>query len=335
MAKWFAGVALVLALAGWQLQGGDKQPPKKATNQAFTDVAKAGPDYAIQGEYEGKLKIKDAEEKAGAQVVARGDGKFAVLIFKGGLPGAGWDGAAQIAGEAATEGDKVTVKGKGFDGKIVEGKFTGGGGTTSFALRRIERKSHTLGQKAPDKAVVLFDGKNADEWLRGKIVENDLLSPLAPGNIVSKKSFKNFHLHLEFRTPFMPFARGQGRGNSGVYLQDRYELQVLDSFGLRGENNECGGFYTLAAPKVNMCLPPLQWQTYDIDFYAARFDADGKRIERAKVTVMHNGVLVHERLELLKETPGGQKEAETPGPLQLQNHGDPVVYRNIWVVEKK
>jgi hypothetical protein len=336
MSRWLLGAALVLGLTGLQLEGGDKkQPPKKDQNTAYTDPAKAGPDFAIQGEYEGKLKIKDTEEKVGAQVVARGDGKFVLQLYQGGLPGAGWDNVHKHAATATTEGGVVVVKGKDFTGKIANGKFTGGGGTSAFELKRVERKSPTVGKKPPDGAVVLFDGKNADEWERGKIVEGDLLSPLAPGNILSKKKFKDFKLHLEFRTPFMPYASGQGRGNSGVYLQDRYELQVLDSFGLKGENNECGGFYQQAAPKVNMCLPPLAWQTYDIDFKAARFDGDGKKTANAQVTVHHNGVLIHENLELKKETPGGQKEADTPGPIQLQNHGNPVYYRNIWVVEKK
>jgi hypothetical protein len=151
----------------------------------------------------------------------------------------------------------------------------------------------------------------------------------------SKQSFQNFTAHVEFLLPFKPYGRGQDRANSGVYLQDRYEIQVLDSFGLKGENNECGGIYTLAAPLVNMCYPPLTWQTYDIDFTAVKYDDTGKKTKNAVLTLKHNGVLVHDHLELKSNTPGnGKKEDATPGPFQLQGHGNPVFYRNIWVVPK-
>jgi len=154
------------------------------------------------------------------------------------------------------------------------------------------------------------------------------------GSLVSKRTFKDHRIHLEFRTPFMPAARGQGRGNSGVYIQGRYEVQVLDSYGLEGKDNECGGVYKIAAPRVNMCAPPLEWQTYDITFHAPTFDADGKMTANARVTVIHNGVVIHADLKLPGAT-GGKRGANQnkPGPVLLQDHGNAVQYRNIWVEE--
>jgi hypothetical protein len=158
---------------------------------------------------------------------------------------------------------------------------------------------------------------------------------LLQAGTTSKKVFTNFTLHIEFLLPFKPLGRGQDRGNSGVYLQDRYECQVLDSFGLKGENNECGGFYQQAAPLVNMCYPPLTWQTYDIDFTSPTWDESGKKLKNAVTTVKHNGVVIHDHLELKKETPGGgMKEVPKGGGIQLQGHGNPVFYRNIWIVPK-
>jgi hypothetical protein len=162
-------------------------------------------------------------------------------------------------------------------------------------------------------------------------MKNGLLLPGA----VSKQKFKDAKYHVEFRLPFMPEARGQARGNSGFYVSGCYEIQMLDSFGLEGKDNECGGIYQASAPKVNMCLPPLSWQTYDVDYTAPNFDASGKKTKNARITVRHNGVVIHENLELPHATPGGVN-GETPegGPVFLQNHGNPVRYRNIWVVEK-
>src|SRR5204862_2270785 len=139
-----------------------------------------------------------------------------------------------------------------------------------------------------------FDGTSADAWDNGK-VEHGLLSVAVPRGQTSKRKFGDCAVHVEFILPFMPRARGQARANSGVYLQGRYEVQVLDSFGLAGQNNECAGIYTFAAPRVNMCYPPLTWQTYDIDFTAARYDASGAKKSTAVITVKHNGVLVQDR----------------------------------------
>ena len=137
---------------------------------------------------------------------------------------------------------------------------------------------------------MLFDGKDAEQFSPGKLTADGLLAAGA----ASKRKFQSCQLHVEFLLPFMPAARGQGRGNSGCYLQGRYEVQMLDSFGLKGENNECGGIYSIKAPDVNMCFPPLSWQTYDIDYTAAQYE-DGKKVKNATMTVKHNGVLVHDR----------------------------------------
>ncbi len=296
-----------------------------AGSGAFTNASDAGPDFAVQGEYVG--------ENCAAQVIALGDGKFHIVGFSHGLPGVAADFEKKSEAVAQREGEKVVLKGEGWKGELANGELIGTNDEgETWKLTKTERKSPTLGVKPPAGAVVLFDGTNADAWKGGKV---DAEGNLAMG-VVSKQEFGDFALHLEFRTPFMPSARGQGRGNSGVYLQDRYEVQVLDSFGLKGESNECGGIYTLHKPKLNMCLPPLSWQTYDIEFEGAKWDADGKKLASAKVTVKHNGVLIHDHAAADRSTnSSGRKDGPGPGPIQLQNHGTPVAYRNIWLVEKK
>ena len=153
--------------------------------------------------------------------------------------------------------------------------------------------------------------------------------------MTSKHKFQDVSVHLEFQLSYMPTASGQGRANSGCYLQGRYEVQILDSFGLEGKNNECGGIYSIRDPQTNMCFPPIAWQTYDIDFTAAKYDAAGKKIADAKITVKHNGVVIHKDVALPKTTTAAPvAEGPQPGPLYLQDHGNPIRFRNIWIVEK-
>ncbi len=335
MRWWLLGfVALVAVVVAWppgDAAQAQKKRGKRKAPVAYLNPKDAGSDFPLQGEYLGDIPFG---EKAGAQVIAEGGGKFTVRFLKGGLPGAGWDGKTVSPVHVKTENGKTEFHEGNEIGEIADGKivyYTTSKKDVAITLNHVDRKSPTLGAKAPPDAVVLFDGTSADQWQGGKLVEGNLLN----NGIVSKKKFKDHKIHLEFLLPFMPYARGQGRANSGVYVQNRYELQVLDSFGLKGENNECGGFYTQYAPLVNMCFPPLSWQTYDIDFQAARFDSSGKKTADAVATVMHNGVLIQDHVKLKGPTPAGQPETDTPGPIQLQNHGDPVYFRNIWVVEKK
>ena len=328
-------MGLLLASASFaQQQPQQQQPQKKPEFATYVTVESAPKEYKTQGEYEGR----HGNLVNGFQVIALGKDGMRAVSYGGGLPGKGWNGEDKVELKGVFEGEKrervvfTRPESPNFKLVIEEGKAT----LTSqrgeqFELHKLTRQSSTIGAKPPAGAVVLFDGKNADAWNGGKVDEHGLLTV----GCTSKQSFKDFTLHLEFMTPFMPDARGQARGNSGVYLQNRYEIQVLDSFGLAGEDNECGGIYRAAKPLVNMCLPPLVWQTYDVDFTSARFDAAGKKIKNALVTVKHNDVVIHKALELQDKSGGGKPETAEGGPIHLQNHGNPVVFRNIWVAEKR
>ena len=316
-------------------------------------------DYRVQGEYSGEIP---GGGKMGAQVIALGAGAFQAVLLPGGLPGDGWDGTSRLLLDGRLDGDKATFK--TFEGnrkylaqkpeefsatrsipkgqKAWSAEISGGvlkGQTDdgkAFDLKRVERAGPSMGAKAPEGAIVLFDGTNTDEWKGGRLDKATGLLNTDGADIVTKRKFSNYTMHVEFLLPYRPDARGQGRGNSGFYQVDHYECQILDSFGLDGLNNECGGFYTKAAPKVNMCLPPLQWQVYDMEFTNAVQGSDGKKSKNASATVKHNGVVIHDNQEISGPTGGHRSDPEgTPGPIKLQGHGNPLQFRNIWIVEKK
>ena len=201
--------------------------------------------------------------------------------------------------------------------------------------------SATLGAKpsqADDKTAILFDGLSWRGWQRKDgpesqwIVRDDGSVQASGGDAVTNSTFGDFQLHVEFYCPKMSGKQGQARSNSGVYLHGRYEIQVLDSFGDPPTGNGCGALYSIAAPMVNASRPPGMWQTYDIVFRAPRFDGEGEVTELPRLTVLHNGIAIHNNLELPSTTPGGlDRTMVDVGPLLLQFHGDPVRYRNIWL----
>ena len=295
--------ALLFLHATAAVQAQNEHGPTYATPEQAAD----DPDYAVQGEY------RHCTTRDGVHVIALGNGQFRAVKYAGGLPGGGWDRETR----EEVEGDLAAIE------ELLADHY------------KTTRKSCTLGACPPRGAIVLFDGtqKSIDaHWQEGAKMDED--GYLMQG-VTSTDEFKDFTIHLEFRLPYMPEARGQARGNSGYYLQGRYEIQMLDSFGLEGLDNECGGIYSVSRPDVNMCFPPLTWQTYDVDFTAARFDEEGNLVKPAHARVRHNGVVIHNR-DLEKGTPGGPRGSidDTPGPVYLQDHGNPVRYRNIWVIPR-
>jgi len=306
----------------------------QAKGPKYTDPAKADADFAFQGEYRGEIDIEGIKIKIGVQVIALGEGKFSSVSYVGGLPGDGWDGKEKRAMSGELKDGVVVFDDDHAHGEIKGGKMhvTAKQGNASGILDKVMRKSPTAGKKAPDGATILFDGSSADNFQGGKI-EDGLLQ----AGCTTKQKFGSHKLHIEFRIPYQPQDRGQGRGNSGIYLQGRYECQMLDSFGLEGKNNECGGLYSVKDPDLNMCYPPLSWQTYDVDYTAGKYDDAGKVVTNPRVTIRHNGVLIHDDVELPGErstTAAPSKPGNLPGPIYLQRHGSPVVYRNIWLVPK-
>ena len=246
-----------------------------------TSVSQVDRDYWFQGEYLGNVRNSCGQCQAmGLQVVALGKSEFQAVLYSGGLPGGGWwSGSEQRTFKGTRDGEVLRLIGASQRIEIQKSKATlqavhqpptpASEQVVSLGeLMRVERRSQTLGLQPPAGAVVLFDGKSTDHWKNGRMTDDGLLMI----GCETKQPFRNFHMHVEFHLPYMPAARGQDRANSGVYIQSRYEVQMLDSFGLKGEHNECAGLYKFKAPDTNLCFPPLVWQTYDIEFQSPTFD---------------------------------------------------------------
>ncbi|MCA9147708.1 MAG: DUF1080 domain-containing protein [Planctomycetales bacterium] len=298
---------------------------------AVTNLADVDGDFAVMGEYSGQLLEvgSAATYPAALQVVALGNGEFRAALLRGGLPGNGWDRSDRVELKGQREGDVVKLT-----GDAVELELQGNSAKLSSAgqslgvLGKVVRRSAHEGLLPPPNSIVLFDGRDTQAFKNAKMKDGLLqigteLLPL----------FRNFQLHVEFMTPYMPAARGQDRGNSGVYIHSRYEVQVLDSFGLKGAFNECGSLYRQRSPDLNMAFPPLSWQTYDITFHAPIFDAAGNKCRNARITLLHNGVPIHDNVEIVAKTGAGKAEGPDSLPIKLQDHGNPVQFRNLWLIE--
>lgn len=302
----------------------------------------------IMGEYAGTFKPLGAQPVQGqAKVIAlgkdkAGDFKYRIILMRESLrPGA--ENIIVQFEDKRVGTDKVDFTGD-WKGGIAGGKLTAKASVKNggaFDLGRTVRRSPTLAKKPPEGAVVLLPfGVNAkvtlDAWKNKNWLLTDGGMQVNKGGQFTVGEFGDCMLHVEFRTPYEPERRGQGRGNSGVYLQGRYEVQVLDSFGLKPGMGDCGSIYGVSITGQNMCSPPMQWQTYDIQFHAPRFDEDGKMIQKAKMMVHHNGTKIHDLTEIPGPTTAAPLKGNAPkGPLYLQDHGNPVQYRNIWLVETK
>jgi hypothetical protein len=248
--------------------------------------------------------------------------------------------------QGTAPGDPVLFSGNGWHGVIDRSHFTGSNGNTKFNLQHIVRMSPTLGAKPPTDAIVLFDGHNLDAWAKKNgrewLIENgsapwkllpDSILEIVPSteSIITHQVFGDCHLHVEFRTIGFP-------SKSAVFLEARYEVNINETYG-RTEGSMTGGLDNSTAsiaPRVRAALPPLAWQTFDIDFRAPRFDASGQKTEKPKVTVLLNGISIYNNLELDPPHGAAGRLGEAPtGPLMLQDHQTPLQYRNIWLVENR
>jgi len=305
---------------------------------AAVAAAAEPPIESVQGLYEGACKDAKGEHKLEARVVACGKGTYKVFVRQPLADGK----VAKVELDGKVEGDALRFARTGdvaWAAAYADGTLTGtcGQGCTLQA-KRIVRESPTLGVKPPAGAIVLLDGKNFDEVTKkplkdGKEQEWKPVDgggiEVPKGGLTSKRSFDgSFKLHVEFKCPLVPDGRGQGRGNSGVYLPNGSEIQVLDSFGMTTyTGGGCGGLYKYKDPDAFdefslASAPPLQWQTYDVEYRVEK--KDGKPAGKPRVTVLHNGIKIHDNAELDKDA--------KPGPFSFQDHGNPVHYRNIWVL---
>ncbi len=293
-------------------------------------------------------------EELVAQVIPRGSGQYQINL----LPEFDVKCEPLACVDAKVADGALRFDQDGWKGGVKGGCFAGSGTIegepVTFELKRVVRPPSRVGAKPPEGSIVLFDGSGFDHWQvhRSKIPSTKIVWELhedymrvtpidskspAGHSIATKEAFQDFRLHLEFRLPLMSDKTGQARANGGLAFEDYswYEVQILDSYGLEGLDNECGGIYKVAAPAVNMCRPPLMWQTYDIEYHAPKYADDGTRTRPGRISVIHNGKQIHKDVEL-PDSPKAQQrrkakpDSATVGRIILHYHKNPIEYRNIW-----
>ena len=327
----------VVVLSSFSLLAADETPAKPAGNGRKVEKpvdfqpAKADP---LMGDWQG------AKSGLVAQVFPVSNGNYQANLLTA------FDTESNVVAvlQGTPSGRGIVFSGGDWNGVIKNSHFSGSGKGRTFDLQHVERTSPTTGAKPPAGAVVLFDGNNLDAWAKKsgkdwltedgpakwKLVDGGVAEVVPDTDcLITHKKFGDCKVHVEFRTLGLP-------SNSGVFLEDRYELNINETYG-RLDGTPNGGFDNCtdkAEPRVRPCFPPLAWQTFDIDFRAPRFDANGKKTAPATATVLFNGVKIYDRQEL--QLPHGAAsrlgEAAT-GPLMLQEHGMPVQFRNLWLVE--
>lgn len=304
----------------------------------------------FMGAYEGVYHADRSQNtKATAKVIAEGPGYYRVVVQADSLTHG--DPTLQFEVYGVQQGSSVNLFGRAnaqrWQGSIVGDKLTASPGYYGIGLEltKTVRKSPTEGTPPPAGAVVLIPftaGKPPEisAWTGGAWKpqsDGSLQCDPGKGSITTKQTFGDIRLHVEFWLPLMADSFGQSRANSGVIINNIYEVQVLDSFGLVPSMGDCGAIYDQTRPKVNASLPPETWQTYDITFRGPRMNADGSVSEKARVTVDLNGVRVQDNVTIEGATAGHQPGKPplnlATGPLHLQDHGNRVRYRNVWLQE--
>lgn len=371
MKKSFTGLVLGLAVLAGDAPAQPLDPAEQAAAKKLFDSQAIGVEAKLQGEYAGKA----GDERVGVQVVARGDKSFHALVLDGGLPGDGWDGGRYgLLESGPLANGRVEFRSpseSGMKAILDDNGLTLERGDRKIVLKRVERKSETLGRQPPRGAVVLFGGEkpNMDAFEERKDIEGMTAPRMFDGHMmagaVTKRKFRDYTLHVEFMTGWEPQNIPWRRADAGIYMLSRYEVAIGDSFGFdfdlsgatspnrpelieggdklskfppakgKGDPRVCGSVFTYPCKVPNPCLPPLTWQTLDIEFTAPRFDDAGKKKSKAVISVKLNGHPTVDKLEVNGPTPHGFKGPETAdGPIWFEAFGRRVLYRNIWALEQ-